>query len=396
MASLANSPVGTTVPISGFDARIGADYAIDAYIPHDLPNELKLPDSTWLVITEARAALARLDAMADLIPNPRLITRVVTRREAIGTSALEGTFAALPEVMAAEVLEASNQRENIAPDVAEVLNYTRAAAYAFDWIDERPITWGLISSLQALMVEGTSSDGPKAGEIRDSQVFIGTKNRPIHKARFVPPPPGDALRAMCDRWLSWLLADEPRQTIPLLARVAMAHYQFETLHPFTDGNGRVGRLVMVLQLMAERELSQPILSVSVWLTERASEYRDHLLRVSQSGEWAPWIEFLATAVRDEAHAGYQRIKRLLVLKEELAQSVRANLPRGRLAIDIADDLIANPVLNVADVVTRYRRSDQASRNAIAQLVKLNVLEPYGDDRYDRLFWNRRVFQVINS
>lgn len=201
---------------------------------------------------------------------------------------------------------------------------------------------------------------------------------------------------MCERWVGWLSASEPVEQIQLIARVAMAHYQFETLHPFTDGNGRVGRLVAILQVMREGALRSPVLSVSPWLKDHADEYRDHLLAVSTSGDWAPWIEFFSQAVCAEARSGHERIMRLLALREELSETVRSAFPRARLAVEIADDLIAYPILSVSDAQRRLGRSNQANRNAVESLVELGVLEPFSNSRYDRLYWNRRVFQVIDS
>ena len=174
----------------------------------------------------------------------------------------------------------------------------------------------------------------------------------------------------------------------------MAHYQFECLHPFTDGNGRVGRLVAVLQILREGALRSPVLSLSPWLEEHADEYRDHLLAVSVSGDWAPWIEFFARAIHAEARSGHDRIMRLLALQQDLSETVRAALPRARLAVEIADDLIAYPMLTVSNAQRRYGRSNQANRNAVTALVELGVLESYGDARYDRLYWSPRVLQAI--
>jgi len=396
MTSLRDSPVGSVVPIAGFDARFGEEYRAEAFVPADLPDRIDLPGSVWMVVSEANAELGRLDAAASLIPNPQLVTRIATRREAVGTSALEGTYAELTELFAAEVLPFEEQETEVAPNVREVMNYARAADAAYGWIGERPITLGMLALLQAEIVRGTDSDGPEAGSIRQSQVFIGAKHRRVAEARFIPPPPGDQLRAMCERWVDWLSAAEPVELIQLIARVAMAHYQFETLHPFTDGNGRVGRLVAVLQLMQEGALRFPVLSVSPWLKDHADEYRDHLLAVTTTGDWAPWIEFFAQAVRAEARSGHERIMRLLALRGQLGDVVRSALPRARLAVEIADDLIAYPILSVSDAQRRYGRSNQANRNAIGSLIELGVLEPYSDAPYDRLYWNRRVFQIIDS
>jgi Fic family protein len=392
--SLQASPVGQVMPVTGHDARFGEDYAVEAFIPDPLPDNLDLAASAWMIISEAMTELGRLDSAASLIPNPHLVARVATRREAVGTSALEGTYADLTELFAAEAVPRSTHDADVPANVREVMNYANAAENAYEWIVDRPITLGLICAMQAEIVRGTASDGADAGSIRTTQVFIGAANRRVGEARFVPPPPGDRLRAMVDQWLAWVSAPAPSTSIPLLARIAMAHYQFETLHPFTDGNGRVGRLVAALQILADGVLRVPVLAISPWLEERSDEYRDHLLAVSSTGDWQPWIEFFAQAVRDESKAGHDRIMRLLSLRDDIGHQVRSALPRARLALDIAHDLIAYPVLSVADSQQRHGRTNQANRDAISALVDLGVLEPYGSARYDRLFWCRRVFQAI--
>jgi Fic family protein len=396
VSSLSSSPIGSVVPISGFDPRFREPYEAEAFVPHALPTTLELPTRVWLAVSEATTELGRLDAAACLLRNPQLVTRIATRREAIGTSALEGTYAELTELFAAEVLPREEQDSELAPNVREVMNYARAADSAYSWVQERPITEGLISGLQSEIVRGTESDGPDAGKIRSTQVFIGAKDKRIGDARFIPPPPGDRLKALYAQWLDWLTDGAVATNIHLVVRIALAHYQFETLHPYTDGNGRIGRLVAVLQLMREGALRSPVLAVSPWLKDRANEYRDHLLQLSITGDWIPWIEFFATAVRQEAKAGHDRIMRLLALRDELGTTVRKAFPRGRLAVEIADDLIAYPILTVAVAHQRYGRTNQANRNAVAKLIALGILEPYGEATYDRLYWNRRVFEVVDT
>jgi Fic family protein len=394
--SLADSPVGTLVPIRGFDGRFDERYETHAFIPDDLPCAVDLPGEVWLAVTDAMAELGRLDAAASLIPNPQLVTRVATRREAIGTSALEGTFANLTDLFAAEVLPLEDQTTEVPPNVREVMNYTRAADAAYSWVKERPITIGMISALQSEIVRGTEADGLESGTIRQTQVFIGAKNRRISDARFVPPPPSDQLRDLYERWQRWLTDPRCIESSQLLVRIALAHYQFEAIHPYTDGNGRLGRLVAVLQLLREGALRAPVLSVSPWLKDNASEYRDHLLAISRTGDWAPWVEFFAHAVAAQARDGQDRIMRLLALRAELGDLVRSALPRARLAVEITDDLIAFPILTVASAQARYGRTNQANRNAVNSLVELGVLEPYSETKYDRLYWSRRVLQLIET
>ncbi len=394
---LRGSPIGSLIPITGFDSRFNEPYEVNAYLPAPLPAEVQLNRSTWLALTEATRALGQLDTAAGLIPNPQLLTRVATRLEAVGTSALEGTYAKLADVFAAEVVPENEQALGIPPNVREVMNYLRAADLAYGWVDDgRPITLGMLSDLQAEIVRDTDSDGPEAGAVRVTQVFIGAKHRRVSEARFVPPPPGDHLVAGCQAWLQWLSDPQVLKEIPLIARIAMAHYQFETLHPYTDGNGRIGRLVAVLQMLSEKELCAPVLSVSTWLTDRADEYRDHLLNVSRTGDWCPWIEFFAHAVAAEATSGRHRIMRLLSLRDELVEKVSEAMPRARLALEIAGDLIAFPFLTVAQAERRHGRTNQANRNAIKELVELGILEQYGGNRYGQLFWSPRVFHVIES
>ena len=394
---LLGSPVGSCVLITDHDRRFEETFEIHAFVPHDLPTKLDLPNEVWLQVADAMTELGRLDAAASLIPNPRLVTRIATRREAIGTSALEGTFANLAELLAAEALPAADGPDSTIPaNVREVMNYTYAAEAGYAWVADRPITMHLLSSLQARIIKGTDSDGQEAGQIRTTQVFIGAKNRRISEARFVPPPPGDQLRALFEAWVQWLTDPEATSNIHIIARVAMAHYQFETIHPYTDGNGRLGRLVSVLQFLREGDLRAPVLSISSWLKDHAIEYRDHLLDVSRTGDWAPWIGFFAKAVAAESKDGHDRIMRLLQLKKEIGETVRKALPRARLAVEIADTLIAYPMLSVAASHRRHGRTNEANRNAIQQLVEVGVLEPFTEAQYDRMFWNRRMFQVVDG
>lgn len=390
MERLVNSPVGRCVPIRGRDHRFREDYSTHAFLPDDLPQAVSLSADALMAVGDAREELGRLDGSAAIIASPQLITRMATRREAIGTSALEGTFANLTDLLAAEEEEA----DVILPaNIREVMNYTRAADIANVWIQDRPITSQMLSTLQGILLKDTAEPGTVVGGVRDKQVFIGAGNRRIRDARFVPPPPGDQLFAMYEAWVRWL--NEPALAIPLVARVAMAHYQFETVHPYSDGNGRIGRMVAVLQLISDGVLRSPVLSVSPWLKDNAEEYRSQLFAVSETGDWSPWVGFFARAVAAEARLGHDRIMDLLRLREELTELVRTARPKARLAVEITEEVIAYPIMSVSAAKRRHGRTDQANRNAIHQLVELGVLTPYSDATYNRLYWNRRVFEIVD-
>lgn len=396
MQSLRESPIGSTVVITGHDHRFGVDYEVDAYIPDPLPDDVELSPSAWNHIGDAMAELGRLDAASSRLPNPTLVTRVATRLEAVGTSALEGTYANLTEVFAAETSRGDEDVEELPNRVREVLNYVWTAELAYASIVDSPLTKGRLSTLQRELVKATDSDGLEAGGVRTSQVFIGPEGRPITEARFVPSPPGDQLEAAYEQWFDWVRDDRNPNDLQVLVRVAMAHYQFETIHPYHDGNGRLGRLAAVLQLMREGVLSLPVLSISPWLEEHKDDYRDLLLRLSVTGEWEPWIEFFVEAMRVESERSRSRIDRLLTLQEEMSEGVRERLPRGRLAVDVIDGIIEFPVATVADVERRYGTSNQAARNAVKRLVDEGFLEPLDEAVYGRRFWSPRVFQVIGQ
>ena len=396
MRSLKGSPIGTTVALTGHDHRFGVDFEVDAYIPKTLPREVELSDAAWGEISDAMAELGRLDAASAHVPNPSILIRVTTRLEAVGTSALEGTYADLTEVFAAETSPGEDDVAELPNRIREVVNFVRTADLAYLWIADRPLTKGLVSALQGELVKGTDSDGPQAGDVRTAQIFIGPKDRPITEARFIPSPPGDQLQSIYDQWFDWVREDMTRPDLQVLVHAALAHYQFETIHPYHDGNGRVGRLVAVLQLMRRRALGLPVLSLSPWLEERKDEYRDHLFNLSADGQWEPWVRFFVAAVRAESKRSRDRTERLLHLQKELSARVREVLPRGRLAVDVVDNLIAFPVVTVADVERRHGTSNQAARNAVQRLVNHGFLDPLEDVAYGRRFWSPRVFQVIGG
>ncbi|MCB9011935.1 MAG: Fic family protein [Actinobacteria bacterium] len=364
--ALRGSPIGRLVPISGVDGRTGDSYDAFAFLPEALPREVDLSSETWNAVVEASAALGRLDEASRKVPDPSLLTQPSLRREAQSTSALEGTFAPLEAVFESEA-----EHRTATAEVREVLNYVSTAEEAFKWISDRPVTRGLIEGLQLSLVRGTAGELGDAGGLRQIQVFIGPRNSPIDHARFVPPPPGDRLAAGLDDWIGWI--NDPPVALPAVVQAAIAHYQFETLHPFSDGNGRLGRLLIVVQLMMRELLEQPILVVSPWFEARRAEYQDELLRLSQTGEWDCWVRFFAVGVRDSAESNRRKILRLLTLQEDQIRIVRGAGGFG-VAERLAGELIGSPVLRASQVAKRHGVSSQAAMNALRKLADLGILE----------------------
>ncbi|WP_433792451.1 Fic family protein [Actinoplanes sp. CA-252034] len=387
-AAFRSSPVGYLVRIDGWDPRYSEKYECAAFIPDPLPAELDLKQQTYSGVTAAAVAVARLDQAAFRLPNPGLLARPAIRQEAVSTSALEGTYAALDDVLEADFLN----RNQLTASVAEVHNFVEAAELAFEWIKDKPITVGMLEQLQKILVRGTRGDSHDAGRIRTTQVFIGAGGGRVDDARFVPSPPGDQLRAGIDAWATWLNAED---TFPLVIKMALGHYQFETLHPFNDGNGRLGRLVCVLQLAHRRELRVPVLNLSPWLEARRRQYQDHLLAVSATGDFEPWIRFFSEAVRVQAIRAVEKIDALHDWRDQALAQLAAAEVRG-VAVRIVEDMLGYPLITATPTAERYGVSYQAANTAIRRLVELGILEERTGRRYGRVFAARKVLNIINA
>ena len=264
---------------------------------------------------------------------------------------------------------------------------------AFEWVEDQPITVGMLESLHRVLVRGTRADAGEAGRIRTTQVFIGTDGGRVTDARFVPPPPGDQLRAGVDAWVDWISGDA---SFPSIVKVALGHYQFETLHPFNDGNGRLGRLVCVLQLAQAKELRFPILNLSPWLERRRGDYQDHLLRCSISGQFDDWIQFFCEAARAQAVRAVTKIEALHYWRDRALDIIRSADASGRLITAIAEDLIGYPLLTPKAAATRYEATYPGANKAIARLVQLGILRERTGRKYGRVFAAPDVLRIIES
>lgn len=385
-----NSPSGVLVPIHGHDPRLGAGQHV-AFVPHPLPEQTPpLEGATYNAVANARAALATLDALARQLPNPGLLRRQALRREAQSTSALEGTYAPLEAVLAAD-----ERAEQANANLREVLNYVRAAEHAFAWTaDGRPLSVGLVTDLQARLVQGTAADNDHSGKLRDIQVIIGGhRGARLQDARFVPRPPGQDLEAQVRDLLVWMARDHKGQIDPVVA-AGMAHYQFEALHPFNDGNWRIGRLLVVLHLMQQGALGEPTLTVSPWFEARRADYYDQLLGVSSDGHWDSWIKFFATGLTASALDTERSLSDLLAVQADLKNKVRAAGLRAEKAMLLVDFTLEQPIFTVRQVQRHLAVTYARANGLVAQLISAGVLRQYNEAVYDREFTAPDVLAVL--
>ena len=390
LEAFGNDSPGALVPVSGLHPRFG-EWRHKAFVPDPLLSETPpLSALTFNAVASARAALAGLDASARRLPNPALLRRPTLRREAQSTSALEGTYAAMHEVLAAE--EDEEQQD---ASLNEVMNYVRVAEYAFSWLGSgRPVTLNLLEDLQGRLVKGTGAEGPHSGRLRNIQVVIGSHGGArVEDARFVPRPPGPELDAQVRDLLDWIASHHDGRLDPIVA-AGMAHYQFEVLHPFNDGNGRLGRLLIVLHLMLAGVLSEPTLTVSPWFEARRADYYDRLLGVSTRGDWDSWLAFFAQGLTQSAKDTEASLQALLSVQGELKGKVRAAGLRAENAMTVVDLSLAQPIFTVRAVQRRLGVTYARANGLVAQLVDAGVLRQYDDAVYDRRFTAPDVLAVL--
>ena len=371
--SFTEKKTGTLQKLSGeYQNRYGLiHYETCSFTPDPLGDEYpELSQKAIGAITRASMALARLSELGDGIPNPDLLRRPTMRREAQSTSALEGTFERIETVLAQDY-EPGGDKTGWSESLVEVFNYLDAADHGIKSVREgRPIGISLVRELQRLLVNGTKSDGPQAGEIRNSQVFIGSPTRRIEDARFVPMPPGQnldiAVRALMDWWNS---RNEPGLAV---LDMAMFHYQFETMHPFTDGNGRIGRLLILLQMIS-RLLSQPLLSVSPWFEQRRGDYQDRLLEVSTRGDWEGWILFFCQGIEESCEDARLRVKRLNRLRDRYRELISGR-KYGATTVNAAMTFIGQPCTTAPAMSRDIGKSYTATRCALSNLESLGIVK----------------------
>ncbi|MFC4858734.1 Fic family protein [Actinophytocola glycyrrhizae] len=383
-----SSTVGDLVPISGIDPRTGQTFRHWAYVPHPLPTRVDLRPGTYKAISEADRALGAMDARVAQLPNPRLLVQPSLTREAVSTSALEGTYAPY-----ADVLEAQYTDRDPSAEVREVRNYVEAALHGLKLIKHRPICLNTVAQLQKILVSRTRGDSYDAGELRRRLVCIGDRGRGVEQSRFVPPPNGTYLADGVSAWEKWINSE---QEMPTLVKVALSHYQFETLHPFSDGNGRIGRLAITLQLIEEKVITHPILNLSPWLEPRRDDYIDHLLNVSKTGDFDPWVHFFAQAVRARAEAAANTINNLISFSNEVVERMKQTGARSAAVANLATNLIGYPVMTVARVRRDLDVSYPTANKAISKLVEAGYLRELTGRNYGRVFICDRIYSLLSD
>lgn len=335
--------------------RAGDRWAFWYFLPAPIPRELVLDANTVLALSDADAALGHLHGLGHLITDPQLLVGPYVTREALASSRIEGTQASLAEVLQAEARGADTEPPT--EDVAEVERYVAATYRGLELIQALPISQRLVLDVHSVLLTGARGGDRLPGQLRRSPVWVGSPTDSPDTAVFVPPLP-EQLGELLTDWEKFVNEPGP---LPVLVRCALMHYQFETIHPFLDGNGRIGRLLIGLLLQQENRLSTPLLYLSGYLESHRREYYERLQAVRERGEIQQWLQFFLTAVRRQATDGATRARELVRLREHyLAEASRS---RSRIA-ELVKLLFANPFVTVRRVETALGITNQGARNLI--------------------------------
>lgn len=373
-----DSPAGRLVPTI---------HGCMAFVPHPLPPPPLDLAHLAIPLEKANLAVGELNGIARTLPNPYLLMRPFMRVEAIASSKIEGTVTTLPELL---MLEAGQDDSRARNDTKEVRNYQTALRYGLEQLPNLPVSSRLMSEMHVRLMDGVSpARGAliRPGEFKRDQNWIGA--RTIQNARFVPPPPAEAIDALSDLE-KYIHSDDGN---PLLVRLALIHYQFETIHPFPDRNGRIGRLLIPLLLSERKVMNQPLLYISSYFERHYDEYIDGLYEVSRRGAWNSWIRFFLEGVAAAGRDAIEKGAALQDLRKRYLQKVQAARSSALLA-KLIDSLFAVPATTIGDARDELGISYNAAKNNIRRLVDLSILSPGADDERPQYFFATEIINVV--
>ncbi len=374
----ADSP-GTLVPtING----------LQAFVPDVLPPEIAVAD---LVpdLQAATLALGELKGAISPLANPELVIRPMQLREAVSSSNMEGTFTTFTDLLVFDAGGPSDPRQ----DTVEVHNYLKALRHADRLLQDLPVCSRLITELHKTLLSNLTKKGRGAavepGFLKKHQNFIGgTPKSP----RFVPPPPAEAAKALSE--LETFINRPDRKGLELID-AALIHYQFETIHPFPDGNGRVGRILIPVYLQASGIIDGPYLYMSEYFERHKDEYIDLMYSVSSSNGWISWIKFFLNGVRDSSRSAITTTKQLISCSDFFRQQIMAGRGRSAVLVQIMDLLLSHPVLSVAQIAHRIGQSDQTVRNNLGWLIENDLVRELNHHR-PKLYISPLVLDIISG
>jgi len=371
-------------PSAGRIIQVASGYT--AFIPAPLPPEFVYDAELVLALSRADIALSELAGLGRQIPNPHLLIGPYLRREAVLSSRSEGTRTSLSDLLLNEMEEGVVGPNHA--DVHEVRNYVTALEYGIERLRDLPLSLRLVRELHEQLMSGVRSDQATPGEFRRSQNWIGPAGSTPLTAPYVPPPPEQMMEALAQ----WELFLHEREQYPDLIQCALIHEQFEAIHPFLDGNGRVGRLLITLFLIERGRLTQPLLYLSAYIERRRQDYYDFLQRVRTDGDWKSWLHFFLAGVAETAQAALHQASHLMDLRENF----RSRLRDKAKALVLLDQLFINPYITVARAMDVLQSSNPTARKAVAVLQEHGMLEEITGGSWRRVYLAAPILHALEN
>jgi Fic family protein len=368
--------------------NLSGDAAYRSFVPARLPPcpALQLDDEALALLVEAHRNIALLDGLADRIPSVKLLVSMYVRKEALMSSQIEGTQATLEDILD------PGAPENANADVSEVINYVKAMYYALDRMNELPICCRLIREIHAVLMQGVRGQDKDPGYFRHSQNWLGGQGSTIKSARYIPPNVEDMAEAM-DALETYINGEE---RLDPLVRAALIHYQFETIHPFLDGNGRVGRLLVVIFLIRQTVLHTPALYLSYFLKKNRSEYYDRLSAVRRNGDYEQWVKFFLRAAAESAKDAVATSDTLIRLHDKNTALIDG-LGRGAVtARRVFSYVEESPIIEVRKTAEALRVTFKTASLAVEKLCRLGILAQNGDGSRNRNFAYSEYLAVLDA
>lgn len=361
-----------------------------AFIPKPLPPDppIKLEGTLQHLLSEAYMSIARLDGMAYTLPNPELLITMYIKKEALLSSQIEGTQASLEDIFE---FESGDKIKNI-NDVKEVINYIKVLNYGMDRIKGFPMSLRLIKEIHAILLKGMRGENKTPGEFKKSQNWLGPQGYSLTEATFVPTPPHETVKALGE--LELYLHKE--KNMPVLIECALIHYQFETIHPFLDGNGRLGRLLITFYLYWKDVIQKPLLYLSYYFKKNRQEYYDRLNLVRDKGDYEQWIIFFLKGIIQTAQSAIETAKRILELQNNHRNLLWQSNISSPLAVGLLEELFSKPYMSIKDVANSFDISFQAASNLVAQFEKAEILKEITGKKRDKRFIYAEYLNILEE
>jgi len=356
------------------------------FVPDPLPPPIEYDNNLVLLLSRADQSVGQLAGTGRILPNPHLLVGPYVRREAVLSSRIEGTQASLNDLF---LFEAASKPRSATSDVREVFNYVQALEYGLSRLKELPLSLRLVTETHKLLMRGVRGSRARPGEFRRSQNWIGSPGCKLEEATYIPPDIIQMNSVLSD-WERYL--HSPSKEPPLI-QCALMHYHFEAIHPFLDGNGRIGRLLITLFLCERGILPQPLLYLSAFFERFRDEYYRSLLNVSQKGAWTEWISFFLRGVDHQATDAFKTAEQILDLQARYRQKLqRKKAPKAALAI--LEDLFRNPFVYAVGASKKWNVNYRTAVTAIMRMVEAGILQEVTGRKRNRLFCCTELLNLI--